>query len=181
MFNPILLVSLLASDPQTLSSIIDEHAKIANIDPRLMVAIAYHESRFDPKAVSDVKKDYGVFQIRFGAATRGFKLRKKDLLDPEINTVLSILYMRDQLDRCKTTARALGAYSSGRCHVNSYSKIVLRTYHDLKNPRNNVTKRIVYEKLFKQDQKMLSTTHNASKNDIADPFSLNQVQLQDSL
>ncbi len=181
MFKTIFLFSLLQAQPQTLSNIIDTNAKLQNIDPRLMAAMAFHESRFNPNAISDVKKDHGVFQIRFGAATRGFKFHKRDLLNPEINTILATMYLRDQLDRCKTLARALGAYSSGKCTVNSYSLTILKTYHDLKNPRNNATKRKVYEKLWLQDQKMGDANHDASKSNEADPFSLNSSVTGDTL
>lgn len=181
MFSAFFLATTLALTPQTLSSIIENNAKLTNIDPQLMIAIAYHESHFNLKALSDSKKDHGVFQIRFGAATRGFKLHKKDLFDPEINTVLATMYMQDQLQLCGTLPKALGAYSSGHCIVNSYSKRILHIYSHLTNPKNSITKRKVYEALLHCDEKMLHSVQKSSESKFDDGFSLKSAQLNGSL
>lgn len=111
---------------------IEQNAVRRGIDPLLVRMVVRHESAGDPRAIGrnkrGVPKDFGCMQLRIGAATRGLRLQRSALFDPATNVYFGTWFLADQLATCGTLLEALGAYSSGRCHVNGYARRLLREY-----------------------------------------------------
>jgi len=67
-----------------------------DVEPRLIVAILYQESGFNPNAISD--NDIGIGQICFIVWRREYKTTIQELLDPETNIKICcgiLNYLRD--------------------------------------------------------------------------------------
>ena len=99
-----------------------KHAKVAKLDWRLLAALAYQESRFDPSAESWAGA-VGVMQVLPETALElGIT---GDLSDPETGIEAGALYLKWLVDRFKSDDLgqgeqlkfALGAYNAGRGHV----------------------------------------------------------------
>jgi hypothetical protein len=74
------------------ATVIVEHAVPADIDPYLLVALAFRESNFNPKAESGVG-DYGLLQIRARALPQ-FRRNHRPLLDPVTNIKVGVEILR---------------------------------------------------------------------------------------
>ncbi|HEU4407112.1 MAG TPA: transglycosylase SLT domain-containing protein [Polyangiaceae bacterium] len=74
----------------------------------LLVAVAYHESRFDPKAVGDGGRSFGLFQLQRGGASN---------FTPAVAARRSLAFLRSSMNSCRDRAEdeRLAAYASGRC------------------------------------------------------------------
>ena len=100
--------------------IIKERSKQYGLDWRLMAALAYQESRFDPQATSWVGA-LGLFQVM---PTTGKEMGFTNLQDPDEGAHAGVKYLAkliDQFDRqlpFKQRVRfALASYNAGRGHV----------------------------------------------------------------
>ena len=108
--------------PLAYSSIIRGHARNYDLDPALIAAVIYQESKFDTEARSDAGA-IGLMQLQpdtaRGIATRtgGSQFRVKDLYDPEINVRYGSWYLRHLLNKYGTEDRALAAYNGGQGNV----------------------------------------------------------------
>ena len=82
------------------------------VDPSLAFAMAWNESRFNPKAVNfnANSSDRGLFQLNSRTFTR---LDRKTLFDPKSNARLGLKYYKMALGRLGSEAKALGYYNSG--------------------------------------------------------------------
>lgn len=83
-------------DPRTVRNIIIERARLFEIDPCLLSAIAEQESKFSPYATSK-KKAHGVFQLRVEAiqdVNRVYKKQFKDRFSLLENIDAGILYFK---------------------------------------------------------------------------------------
>jgi Transglycosylase SLT domain len=74
----------------------------------LLVAVAYHESRFDPNAVGDGGRSFGLFQHQRGGASN---------FAPAVAAPRALATMRASLNACRARPEdeRLAAYASGRC------------------------------------------------------------------
>ena len=101
-----------------------------DLDPAVVAAMIYHESRWDPTAVGDDGCSFGLMQVQpRWHSERMERLGVTDLLDPVGNVTVGIDYLDECLDRYNGDyAAALTAYSSGRYTgtVNGYARTVLK-------------------------------------------------------
>jgi hypothetical protein len=87
-------------------------AEQAGVDPRLALAIAYTESRFNPKAPRGADGEVGLMQIKPAtAAEMGFSM--KDILTPEKNIEAGIKYLKQALDVTGNDIRLAPIYYNG--------------------------------------------------------------------
>ena len=105
----------LSRDPQTLLA---AAAKLQGLEPGLLEAVAWQESRGRMSAVS-VKGALGVMQLMPGTAAE-LGVRADDLAD---NIRGGALYLRRQLDRFGSVPLALAAYNAGPGAVMRYGGI----------------------------------------------------------
>jgi peptidoglycan lytic transglycosylase len=108
--------------PLAYESIIRGHAHNYDLDPALIAAVIYQESKFEVDARSDAGA-IGLMQVQpetaKGIATRtgGSRFRVDDLYDPEINVRYGSWYLRHLLDKYGSEDRALAAYNGGQGNV----------------------------------------------------------------
>jgi soluble lytic murein transglycosylase len=101
------------------------HARNYHLDPALLAAVIYQESKFKAHARSD-QGAIGLMQLlpetARGIATRtgGSKFRVSDLDDPEINVRYGAWYLRHLLDKYGSKRLALAAYNAGQANVDSW-------------------------------------------------------------
>jgi soluble lytic murein transglycosylase-like protein len=87
-----------------------EAGKLYNIDPNLLAAQAFKESRFNPRAVSRIGAE-GIMQLKPKTAR---SLGVTDSFDPKQNIFGGAKYLRKQLDRFNgDLTMALAAYNAG--------------------------------------------------------------------
>jgi len=110
---------LRARYPLKYESIIQGHARNYRLEPALIAAVIYRESKFDARAGSTAGA-IGLMQLTPSTA-RGIALRTggtgfevSDLYDPEINVRYGSWYLRHLIDKYGTEERALAAYNGGQ-------------------------------------------------------------------
>jgi soluble lytic murein transglycosylase len=108
--------------PLRYEHIITGHARNYDLEPALLAAVIYHESKFNAGARSDAGA-IGLMQLRPETAkgialrTGGERFRVGDLYDPEINVRYGAWYLRHLLDRYDDVRMALAAYNGGQGNV----------------------------------------------------------------
>jgi soluble lytic murein transglycosylase len=111
--------------PLEYESIIRGHARNYRLDPALIAAVIYQESRFRSRARSEAGA-IGLMQLQpetakgIAARTGGSKFRVDDLYDPEINVRYGSWYLRHLLDRYGDERTALAAYNAGQRNVDEW-------------------------------------------------------------
>ena len=111
--------------PLRYEAIIRGHARNYDLEPALIAAVIYQESRFRPRARSS-SGAVGLMQLLPATAkgialrTGGVAFRVEDLLDPEINVRYGSWYLRHLLDRYGDRALALAAYNAGQRNVDRW-------------------------------------------------------------
>ena len=101
------------------------HAKNYRLDPALLAAVIYQESKFDAQARSD-RGAIGLMQLLPDTAkgiaerTGGSRFRVDDLYDPEINVRYGAWYLRHLLDKYGSERIALAAYNAGQANVDGW-------------------------------------------------------------
>lgn len=111
--------------PLSYVSIIRGHAANYRLDPALLAAVIYQESRFDPHARSS-QGAIGLMQLVPATAkgialrTGGARFRVEDLDDPEINIRYGAWYLRHLLDKYQDEELALAAYNAGQRNVDRW-------------------------------------------------------------
>lgn len=94
----------------SMAAIINEAASKFGVDPNLIAAVAWQESRFSPTAVSRIGAE-GVMQLKPKTARA---LGVSDSFDARQNVLGGTKYLRQLLDRFKgNTELALAAYNAG--------------------------------------------------------------------
>jgi soluble lytic murein transglycosylase len=113
--------------PLRYEQIVTAHARNYDLDPALLAAVIYTESKFDPKAESGAGA-IGLMQLLPDTA-RGIALRTggaefvvADLYDPELNVRYGSWYVRNLLDRYGDERTALAAYHAGQGNVDRWRK-----------------------------------------------------------
>jgi soluble lytic murein transglycosylase len=113
---------LRARYPLRYEHIVRGHARNYDLDPALVAAVIYQESKFDAEARSD-SGAVGLMQLlpetARGIATRtgGSAFRDDDLLDPELNVRYGCWYLRHLLRKYGSLEDALAAYNGGQGNV----------------------------------------------------------------
>lgn len=118
-------VYLRARYPLEYESIIRTHAANHDLDPALVAAMVYVESRFDPNARSAAGA-VGLLQL-LPETAKGIALRTggerfvvADLRDPEINVRYGTWYVDHLRERYGDTRLALAAYHAGQGNVDHW-------------------------------------------------------------
>ncbi|MCS7006154.1 MAG: lytic transglycosylase domain-containing protein [Thermoleophilia bacterium] len=111
--------------PLAYAHIIRGHARTYDLDPALLAAVIYAESRFDPSARSEAGA-VGLMQLLPETAkgialrTGGDRFAVSDLLDPEINVRYGAWYLDHLRDRYGDLRLALAAYHAGQGNVDEW-------------------------------------------------------------
>ena len=111
--------------PLEYGHIVAGHAKNYDLDPALLAAVIYRESKFDADAVSD-SGAVGLMQLLPETAkgiaqyTGGAKFRVDDLYDPELNVRYGSFYLRRLLRKYGDVELALAAYNAGQANVDEW-------------------------------------------------------------
>ncbi len=102
------------TNARDIQSMIVRIAKEEGVDPAIMLAIAQQESGFNPNAVGDGGKSFGLFQI-YSSAHPDYR----GGTDPEANTRYATRLFKGLLNQNKGSVnRALWAYNAGQGNVN---------------------------------------------------------------
>ena len=110
---------LRARYPLRYEHIVRGHADNYRLDPALVAAVIYQESKFRADARSD-SGAVGLMQLLpetakgIAARTGGSQFEVDDLYDPEINVRYGSWYLRHLIDKYGTEERALAAYNGGQ-------------------------------------------------------------------
>jgi soluble lytic murein transglycosylase len=111
--------------PLKYETIVEGHARNYRLDPALLAAVIYQESKFDPLARSD-RGAIGLMQLLPTTAegiaerTGGTAFRPGDLYNPEINVRYGAWYLRHLLDKYGNEQLALAAYNAGQANVDGW-------------------------------------------------------------
>lgn len=107
------LAAALAEEPPVLDPLV-EAARTHGLDPRLAVAVAWHESRWDPSARSHAGA-VGMMQVQPATVQRVAREIGESLtpMDPVDNATAGVIYLSWLQDNFESTRRALIAYNQG--------------------------------------------------------------------
>jgi soluble lytic murein transglycosylase len=111
--------------PLRYEQIVRGHARNYRLDPALLAAVIYQESRFRADAKSG-SGAIGLMQLRPDTAkgiairTGGSRFRTSDLYDPELNVRYGSWYLRHLLDKYNDEKTALAAYNAGQRNVDTW-------------------------------------------------------------
>jgi soluble lytic murein transglycosylase len=111
--------------PLRYQAIVTGHARNYRLDPALLAAVIYAESKFraDAKSTSGA---IGLMQLLPSTAdgialhTGGTNFHRSDLYDPEINVRYGAWYLRHLLDKYDDERAALAAYNAGQYNVDRW-------------------------------------------------------------
>ncbi len=101
------------------ADLIEDAARAADLDPRLLAALVRAESNFDPVAVSRVGAR-GLCQLMPSAAADH---EVHDIFDPAENLRGGATHLRMLLDRFESLDLALAAYNAGAATVDRYGAV----------------------------------------------------------
>jgi soluble lytic murein transglycosylase len=114
--------------PLEYENIVLGHAENYDLDPALIAAVIYRESRFDPDAVSE-SGAVGLMQLLPDTAegiaelTGGTAFRSDDLYEPELNVRYGAFYLRRLLTKYDGDLElALAAYHAGQGNVDEWRR-----------------------------------------------------------
>ena len=113
--------------PLRYQAIVRGHAKNYRLDPALLAAVIYQESKFRPHVRSS-SGAIGLMQLLPDTAkgiaihTGGTKFRVSDLDNPEINVRYGAWYLRHLLDKYDDERTALAAYNAGQENVDTWRR-----------------------------------------------------------
>lgn len=111
--------------PLHYEAIVRGHARNYRLDPALLAAVIYQESRFRAGVVSGAGA-VGLMQLLpdtargIAARTGGVGFRDSDLYDPELNIRYGAWYLRHLLDKYGDEQIALAAYNAGQTNVDAW-------------------------------------------------------------
>ena len=113
--------------PLKYESIVRGHARNYRLDPALLAAVIYQESKFR----SNVKSSSGAIGLMqllpdtakgIAIHTGGSRFRVSDLYNPEINVRYGAWYLRHLLDKYGDERTALAAYNAGQENVDRWRR-----------------------------------------------------------
>lgn len=106
------------------------------LDPQLLWAIAYKETRLNPKLISkpnvNGSYDIGIMQINSSHLPRlkkQYDISEKDLLNPQVNIFIGAEILKMCFDKHGDTQNGITCYN-GRIKNNPYGKQVLKILTD---------------------------------------------------
>jgi soluble lytic murein transglycosylase len=111
--------------PLKYEQIVRGHARDYQLDPALLAAVIYQESKFRSNAKSD-SGAIGLMQLQPETAkgiairTGGSRFQTSDLYNPEINVRYGSWYLRHLLDKYDDEETALAAYNAGQQNVDEW-------------------------------------------------------------
>jgi soluble lytic murein transglycosylase len=111
--------------PLQYEQIVRGHAKNYRLDPALLAAVIYQESKFEADAKSEAGA-IGLMQLQPETAkgialrTGGSRFRTSDLYTPEINVRYGSWYLRHLLNKYDDERLALAAYNAGQSNVDEW-------------------------------------------------------------
>ena len=111
--------------PLSYQQIVRGHARNYDLDPALLAAVIYQESKFKADAVSS-SGAVGLMQLLPATAqgiadrTGGSGWHERDLVNPELNVRYGSWYLRHLLDKYKDEELALAAYNAGQANVDRW-------------------------------------------------------------
>jgi soluble lytic murein transglycosylase len=111
--------------PLEYDHIVRGHAENYDLDPALLAAVIYRESKFDADARSS-SGAIGLMQLLPDTAegialhTGGSEFEVDDLYDPEINVRYGSFYLRRLLRKYGDERLALAAYNAGQTNVDGW-------------------------------------------------------------
>jgi len=111
--------------PLRYEQIVRGHARNYRLDPALLAAVIYQESRFKAGAKSS-SGAIGLMQLQPDTAkgiairTGGSRFQTSDLYNPEINIRYGSWYLRHLLDKYGDEKTALAAYNAGQRNVDTW-------------------------------------------------------------
>jgi soluble lytic murein transglycosylase len=107
--------------------IVRGHARNYGLDPALLAAVIYQESKFKADARSD-SGAIGLMQLLPATAngiavhTGGTRFRVEDLYDPEINVRYGAWYLHHLMQKYGAERTALAAYNAGQDNVDRWRR-----------------------------------------------------------
>lgn len=111
--------------PLQYASIIRQQAAAQHVDPALIAAVIYAETRFEPRTSATGAK--GLMQLEPSTArflanhTHGYSFRVSDLATPQVNIAYGTYYLRYLLDLyAGNKMLALAAYNGGETNVDDW-------------------------------------------------------------
>jgi soluble lytic murein transglycosylase len=113
--------------PLRYDSIIRGHARNYDLDPALLAAVIYQESKFRADARSS-SGAIGLMQLRpetakgIAVRTGGSAFRVEDLLDPELNVRYGSWYLRHLFRKYGEERLVLAAYNAGQGNVDRWRR-----------------------------------------------------------
>lgn len=113
--------------PLRYEQIVTGHAENYHLDPQLVAAMIYQESKFDANAVS-ASGAVGLMQLLpetgqgIADRTGGNNWKPEDLKNPELNIRYGSWYLRHLLDKYGDEGLALAAYNAGQANVDRWRK-----------------------------------------------------------
>jgi soluble lytic murein transglycosylase len=111
--------------PLHYTAIVRDRAKAEGIDPALLAAVIYQESKFKPSARSR-SGAIGLMQLTPSTArgialrTGGTAFRVSDLTDPKINIRYGTWYLHDLFAKYGSLRLVLAAYNAGQGNVDRW-------------------------------------------------------------
>jgi soluble lytic murein transglycosylase len=110
--------------PLEYQELVRRNARTFDIDPALIAAVIYAESRFHPDAVSEAGA-IGLMQLlpvtgKWIATTGGERFRVRNLYDPKINVRYGSFYLDRLLDKYDDVRFALAAYHAGQSNADRW-------------------------------------------------------------
>jgi soluble lytic murein transglycosylase len=111
--------------PLRYEQIVRGHARNYRLEPSLLAAVIYQESKFRADAKSD-SGAIGLMQLRpetakgIAVRTGGSRFQTSDLYNPEINVRYGSWYLRHLLDKYRDEETALAAYNAGQRNVDTW-------------------------------------------------------------
>ncbi len=111
--------------PLRYSEYVRVHAREDHLDPALLAAVIYQESKFDAGAESS-SGAIGLMQLTPSTAhgiairTGGVRFRTSDLLDPELNIRYGAWYLAELMRKYGNERLALAAYNAGQGNVDRW-------------------------------------------------------------
>lgn len=113
--------------PLPYAAIVRGHAAHYRLDPALLAAVIYQESKFRP-GVRSSSGAIGLMQLEPATAegiaihTGGSRFRVSDLYVPELNVRYGSWYLRHLLDKYGDERTALAAYNAGQSTVDRWRR-----------------------------------------------------------
>lgn len=164
MMLKLLLPFLLLANVSLFANVFEEAGKAYNLSPKLLWAIAYKESRHNPKAINRSNKngtyDIGIMQINSSHLKwlkKDYAISEQDLFNkPKVNVFVGAMILRKCFDKHENTQNAITCYN-GRIKNNPYGKDVLEILakQERKLNKNSLNAKFLKAQLDKREREFI--------------------------